>query len=331
MDRLELEEIKYVAELPLRWELLKNKTLLISGGTGLIGSFLENVFRYRNENYGDNIKVVSISRRGGNNDLNVKHVKCNIVDGISYDGKIDYILHLASNSHPKQYAEDPVGTITTNIIGCNNLLKFAYEKKVERFLLASSVEIYGQGSEDAMDESYSGYIDCNSARSGYNEAKRTCEALCQSYISQFGVNCVIARLARVIGFDKKNDTKAMSQFMNKAIMGEDIVLKSKGNQRYSFIYIADAVSAILNILLDGECGNAYNVSGEDEGKTLGEYANFIASLAGKKVVYEIEDNSSVSKATYAILNCSKLEKLGWRPNYSISEGLERIYNISKNV
>ncbi|NCU26931.1 NAD-dependent epimerase/dehydratase family protein, partial [Candidatus Nomurabacteria bacterium] len=81
---------------------------------------------------------------------------------------------------PKQYAEDPIGTILTNIDGCNNLLRLALEKKA-RFLLASSVEIYGQGTEKPMDEHYCGYIDCNQARAGYNEAKRTCEALTQSY------------------------------------------------------------------------------------------------------------------------------------------------------
>lgn len=165
---------------------------------------------------------------------------------------------LASNTHPKQYAEDPIGTIMTNIYGCDNLLKLAVEKKA-RFLLASSVEIYGQGTAIPMNEEYCGYIDCNLARSGYNEAKRTCEALTQSYRSVFGVNAVIARFARVFGADKKHDTKAMSQFMDKAVLGEDIILKSKGQQRYSYCYIADAVSGLLKLLLDGQDGEALSV------------------------------------------------------------------------
>ena len=61
-----------------------------------------------------------------------------------------------------------------------------------------------------MNEEYCGYIDCNLARSGYNEAKRTCEALTQSYRSVFGVNAVIARFARVFGADKKHDTRHFS-------------------------------------------------------------------------------------------------------------------------
>ena len=171
--------------------------------------------------------------------------------------------------------------------------------------------------------------DCNLARSGYNEAKRTCEALTQSYRSVFGVNAVIARFARVFGADKKHDTKAMSQFMDKAVLGEDIILKSKGQQRYSYCYIADAVSGLLKLLLDGQDGEAYNISNDDDGLTLGEYAEYIASLANLKVRYEIENNESVSKATFALLDTHKIKNIGWKPQYSVKDGLKRTYMIKK--
>lgn len=329
MTNLELEDIKRVAELSYDWNKLNGKTVLISGGTGFIGSFICNVIRYRNEKYGANIHIVSLSRHGGMSDNTEKRIAADITLPISYDGPVDYILHLASNTHPAQYAADPVGTITTNIIGCNNLLKLAVEKKSDRFLLASSNEIYGQGTEMLMDETYSGYIDCNTARAGYNEAKRTCEALCQSYKSQYGVDVIIARLTRTVGADHKKDTKAMSQFMENAVNGEDIVLKSRGNQRYSYSYVADTVSGIFKVLFDGVNGEAYNISDDDEGKTLADYAKFIAELAGEKVIFDIEDNASVSKATYALFNTEKIKALGWKPMYTVSEGLKRTYKIYK--
>ena len=329
MTELEFEDIKTIAELPYDWEKLNGKTIMISGGTGFIGTFVSDVIRYRNEKYSSNIHVVSLSRHDGESDDTVQRIAADITQSIRYEGNVDFILHLASNTHPAQYAADPVGTITTNIIGCNNLLKLAVEKKIERFLLASSNEIYGQGTETPMDEKYSGYIDCNAARSGYNESKRTCEALCQSYNSQYGVDVVIARLTRTVGADHKKDTKAMSQFMERAVNGEDIILKSKGNQRYSFCYVADTASGIFKVLLDGESGEAYNVSDDDEGKTLGEYAEFMAELAGKKVIYEIENNASVSKATYALMSTEKIKKIGWKPMYTVSDGLRRAYRIYK--
>lgn len=328
MEDLELQDIINVATLPYSWSKLDNKTIMISGGTGFIGSFITNVFRYRNEKYNSNVRIVSLTRRGGVSDDTVKYLKADITKLISYADTVDFILHLASNTHPKQYGKDPVGTITTNVIGCDNLLKLAAEKKAT-FLLASSVEIYGQGCKEPMNEHYFGYLDCNIARNGYNEAKRTCEALCQSYKQQYGVEVKIARLARVYGADKKLDTKAMSQFMDKAIAGEDIILKSKGNQRFSYCYIADAVSGILKVLLDGENGEAYNISDEDEGLSLGDYAEYIASLANKKVIYKIENDEAASRASYALLDFSKLKSLGWKPLYKVAEGLERTYKIKK--
>lgn len=330
MNSLELEDISCIANLDYNWNKLKNKSLLISGGTGFIGSFLINVIKYRNDNYNDNIKVISLSRRGGENDKNITYLKCDITNPIDYSEHVDYILHLASNTHPKQYGEDPVGTITTNVLGCINLLDLCKRVNADRFLLASSVEIYGDGSIEPMKEDYCGYIDCNNARSGYNESKRVCESLCQSYRQQYGVDIVIARLARVFGADKKEDSKAMAQFINKAVNGEDIILKSKGLQRYSYVYVADAASGILKILLNGVNGETYNISGDDEGKTLGDYAQFIASLANRKVIYNVEDNANVSKSINAILNTEKLKKLNWLSQYQISESLKRTYEILVN-
>lgn len=327
MTKYEIEDIRKVAELPYDWGRIDKSTIMISGGTGFIGTFLSDVFRYRNANCEANIKVISLSRRGGESDNTVTHFKSDITQPLHYEGDIDYIFHLASNTHPKQYAEDPVGTVITNVLGCDNLLKLAVEKGIRRFVLASSVEIYGQGTELPMTEDYCGYIDCNNARSGYNEAKRTCEALCRSYQSQFNVDPVVVRFARVFGADKKTDTKAMSQFMDKAVNCENIVLKSKGSQRYSYVYVADAVSGLLKVLLDGMSGEAYNISDEDEGKTLGDYARLIANLAGKHVILDVEKNNSVSKATYALLDINKAKCIGWKPLYGVEEALARTYMI----
>lgn len=328
MTDLEMNGIALVGELTYNWDKLRGKTILVSGGTGFIGSFLIDVIRYRNSRYNDNIRIVSLSRRGADSDDTVQYLKADITEHIEYDGDADFVVHLASNTHPKQYAEDPVGTIITNIIGCDNLLKIAVAKKA-RFLLASSVEIYGEGAEIPVNEKYSGYIDCNQARAGYNEAKRTCEALCQSYRNQYGVDAVIVRLARIFGADTKQDTKAMSQFMKKALLGEDIVLKSQGNQRFSYCYVADAVSGILKVLLDGLDGEAYNVAGYDEGMNLRGYAQYMANLANRNVIMQIEENQSVSKASYALMDISKITALGWKPLYSVKEGLDVTFQIYK--
>lgn len=325
-------EAERVAALALPWEKLEGKTLLISGGTGLIGRFLLDVVRCRNR-AGSNIRVVSLSRRPRPSEENIVYLEQDVSKPIAYDGAADYVLHLASNTHPKQYGEDPVGTITTNIFGCYHLLEKARACGAQRFLLASSVEIYGDGDGTPMDESYCGAIDCNTARAGYNESKRLSESLCQSYRAQYGINCVTVRLSRCFGYDEKQDSKALAQFLAKAVAGEDIVLKSEGKQRYSYCYVADAAAAILFVLLCGKDGEAYNVADDSEGKTLGDYARLIASFAGRRVIFDIpkmQDNT-VSKANYAELDCTKLKSLGWKPLYTVSEGLRATYQKYKNA
>lgn len=122
----------------------------------------------------------------------------------------------------------------------------------------------------------------------------------------------------------------MAQFFSRATSGENIVLKSLGNQRFSYCYVADAVSGILKVLLDGVTCEAYNVSADYDNKTLGDYAEYIAHLAGKEVIYEIENNDSVSKADYALLNTDKIKRLGWHSLFTVAQGLSRTFEIKRN-
>ena len=347
-----VEDVKRVASLGLPWEDLRGKTILITGGTGLIGSFLIDVLaaadigckvllfgrseekaRTRFAEYWDAglIEFVKWDAAGGIVEpLNTRNKR---KDGES--GSIDYVLHLASNTHPVAYATDPIGTITTNVITLNNLLALAAERNAKRFLFASSNEIYGEnrGDVELFDEKYCGYIDCNTLRAGYSESKRCGEALCQAYIRQKGLDCVIARLTRTYGPTMlPTDTKAISQFFKNALQGEDIVLKSEGKQYYSYQYVADSVSGLLTVLLKGACGEAYNIADESGDITLRDLAALIAAQVGRKVVLDLPDAveaAGFSKATKARLDGNKLRMLGWRPAFGFAQAIRRNLEIIK--
>lgn len=346
-NEIYLEDVEKVSGTILPWEKLQNKSVLLSGATGLLGSFLIDVLMQKNSK-GLNCKVYALGRTqkkaeerfskwwGDEHliflpyDVNKPFVRDDV-------NTVDYVLHLASNTHPMQYATDPIGTITTNIIGLQNMLEFAVTHHAARFAFTSSNEIYGEnrGDVEMFDEAYCGYIDSNTLRAGYPESKRCGEALCQAYKTQKGLDVVIPRFTRSYGPTMLlTDTKAISQFIRKGIAGEDIVLKSAGTQNYSYTYMADAIYGLLTVVLCGENGEAYNIADEASNITLKDLAKIIADHAGKRVVFEIPDAveaAGYSKATKALLDGKKLKKLGWKPFYTIKDGIPRTMDILKSI
>ena len=346
-NMLYIEDIKSIAEMDLPWDRLQGKSILLSGATGLLGSFLVDVLMWKNT-YGLNCTIYALGRTQKKaeerfskwwGDENLVFLSYNVNQPFTRDdiGTVDYVFHLASNTHPIQYATDPIGTITTNIIGLQNMLEFAVKHKSERFVFASSNEIYGEnrGDTDLFEESYCGYINSNTLRAGYPESKRCGEALCQAYKAQMGLNIVIARFTRSYGPTMQmSDTKAISQFIKKGVCGEDIVLKSAGTQNYSYTYVADAVCGLLTLALKGENGEAYNIADESSNITLRDLASIIAEHTGQKVIFEIPDATEAagySKATKALLDGSKLKELGWKPFYSIRDGVIRTIEILRST
>lgn len=346
-NQLYMDDILYTASINLPWEKLQDKNILISGATGQIGSFLVDVLMQKNEN-GLNCNIFALSRNATKAESRFsKWAGSKLLHFISYDinkpliqddlGKIEYVLHLASNTHPVLYSKDPIGTIMTNIVGLQNMLEFSFNHNAERFAFASSNEIYGQnrGDEELFDESYCGYIDSNTLRAGYSESKRCGEALCQAYITQKNLDVVIPRLTRSFGPTLlMSDTKALSQFIKKGLANENIVLKSTGTQYFSYTYVVDAVSGLLYVLLKGSTGEAYNIADVASDIMLKDLAGIVAKFANKEVVFEVPDSceaAGYSTATKARLNGSKLKKLGWEMKYDIEKGLIRTLSILKEL
>lgn len=319
---------------------------LISGAAGLIGSVLIDCLLEMNDTYAADFKVIAVSksREHAADSLGVyfdrpdfRFISCDVNEPIPEVGQIDYIVHAASNTHPLAYSRDPVGTIKTNVIGTNNLLDYAKMHIKKRFVFLSSVEIYGEnkGDTEKFSEKDCGYLDCNQLRSGYPESKRVGESLCRAYENKYGIDVVIPRLCRVYGPSmRQDDTKALAQFIKKAVSDEDIILKSRGEQYYSYIHVIDAVKAIFYILDKGKSGEAYNVSSELSDIKLIDLANKLAEISGTRVIFKKPDESEsrgYSKATKAVLDNAKLKALGWKETYDIEDGLRMTVQILKNL
>lgn len=342
------EDIAYVAGLALPWDRLQDKKILVTGASGLLGSFFIDVVMEQNRTKNLRCRVYALGR---NEEAArerfirywdtpwfcfIPHDINEPVEGV-VDEEFAFILHLASNTHPVAYAQAPIATITTNILGTNHLLRYAAGQHGGRFVFASSNEVYGENRGDAelFGEDYCGYLDCNTLRAGYPESKRCGEALCQAYIREKGVDAVIPRFTRSYGPTMRlSDTKAVSQFIRNGINGQDIVLKSAGNQYYSYTYAADAVAGLFTTMFYGECKNAYNIADQKSDITLKDLACVIAGICGTKVVFQVPDaveQAGYSKATKARLDGTRIKGLGWTMKYDIHGGIERTIRILRSV
>lgn len=330
-------EIEQICQEELPWEELKGSTVLISGATGGVGKCLTDILMFRKRVMGQRFRILALSRRESVarerfadywEEEGFEYLSCDINQKIPECGKAEYVIHGASNTHPLQYARDPVGTITANVFGTRELLEYGAAHGMKRFCFLSSVEIYGEnrGDVESFDESYLGFIDCNTVRAGYPESKRLGEALCNAYGQAYGVEFVIPRLSRIYGpTTLPDDSKAAAQFIKKAAAGEDIVLKSEGTQKYSYTFVTDAAMGILYTLLRGQSGKAYNIADRASDVTLREMAGILARLAGTRVVYELpgeEECRGYSAQKVSMLDASALRALGWLPRVHLHEGLE---------
>lgn len=338
------EDLERIISESLPWDKLREKVLLITGGTGLIGTVFIDALMKWNSRTDNGVTIYSLGRNEQkakerfceylNNDY-FHFVKADINKSLPVDVRADYVIHAASNTHPIAYSNDPVGTIMTNIMGLHNILEYSRLSKTQRVVFLSSVEIYGKAlhETDVFDEKYSGYIDCNTLRAGYPESKRTGEALCQAYIDKYNMDIVIPRLSRIFGPTMQlDDSKAIAQFIMNAVNGKDIVLKSEGNQKFSYCYAADAVAGILTVMLKGKTGVAYNIGQVDEVISLKEIARILSDIAGVSLKMENpndDEKKGFSTAVNAILNTEKVVSLGWKTRKHIVERFKDTIDILK--
>lgn len=330
------KEVNFWAEQKSLLSPLKGKTILLSGAAGMVGKCLIDILMEYNKQADRKIRVTALSRNkerarerfaGYWEQEEFQYLSCDVNEPIPECGRADYVIHAASNTHPVQYSQDAIGTIATNITGTQNLLEYAVSHKTQRFCFLSSVEIYGEnrGDTEKFEENYLGYINCNTLRAGYPESKRLGEALCNAYRQTHGLEFVISRLSRVYGPTMLlTDSKAIAQFVKKAAAREDIILKSEGNQKYSYTYVTDAASAVLYTLLRGEDGGAYNAADELSDITLKDMAAYLAELAGSQVIFQLPEEAErrgYSATTKGMLDASRLKKLGWKPRVHMQEGL----------
>lgn len=324
---------------------LRGSSFLITGASGLIGSYIVDVLMTANTLYNADIQVYALGRSRqrlskrfeGIQTNKLVYIEQDLQTPLTFQCKADYIIHAASNAYPKAFREDPVGTMMSNLLGTYQLLEYARKNSTKRMLFVSTGEVYGQydGQTEAYSEEYCGYLNILQARSCYPSSKRAAETLCCSYLKQYGVDVVIARPCHTYGPNTtSNDNRANVQFIDNACNGKDIVLKSAGDQMRSYCYIADCTAGILTVLTNGASGEAYNIAYSEAQVSIAQFAGIVAEQTGRKVVFEIPDDEALSERTTIsrqVLDSGKLETLGWQGKFTVERGIAHILKVVKSL
>ena len=299
------EDFDKITKRDISWDALRNSSFVITGATGLIGSLIVKYLLYANRTMNFGAKIYAVVRNVEKADKIFAEEKTDALtyvvadltkEKVNCEGDCDYIVHAAAVTASKVMVSDPVGTICTSIDGTEKMLQLAVEKKAKAFIYISSMEIYGQptvGGKTA--EKDLGYVDIENVRSCYPEGKRMCECLCTAYAAQYGVNVISARLAQTFGAGiLPTENRVFAQFARSVMRGENIVLHTTGESEGNYVYTADAIAAIMTLLVKGKAGEAYNIANEDSHITIRNMAELVArEIAGEKiqVVIDIPEDS----------------------------------------
>jgi len=336
------EDLEYINSVEfLDWKKLDNKTLFVTGATGLIGYYLTNALLYRNLKFNSNIKIIALVRNTDKaRSMFKEQIKVNssicFVNGDveqlpEIDGDIDYIVHGASPTDSSFFVERPVETIKIAVQGTINVLELAKKKRSQGLVYLSSMEVYGAPHiECLISETQGTTLDTMSVRSCYPEAKRICESLCASYASEYGVPANVIRLAQTFGPGVHlDDNRVFAEFARCAIQNNDIVLQTLGTSKRCYLYNADAITAILAVLLSNRTGEAFNAANHKTYCSIVEMANIVAKEIGKNgidvcVTTDGKHEQKFSPPHLLKLDSSKIEKLGWKATRNLKEMYERM-------
>lgn len=319
------------AKQELPWERLRNKSILVLGSTGLIGGAVIDLLMSRvplNFHVYAGFRNYEWAKKRFAKYLHSPFFHLQEVDvtlPIKDNKVFHYMIDAASGAHPKAYAVNPVGVIRANVMGVDNLLSYGKEHGMEKFVYVSSGEVYGEGDGRVFTEDYSGFVDCATVRACYPSSKRAAETLCVSYVSQYKLDISIARPSHVYGpYFTPQDSRAYAQFLRNVIQGENITLKSTGDQFRSWCYAVDCAIALLYILFKGKSGAAYNVADESSNVSIREFADIIAGIGNRKVVLSLPDQTEQKGFTVvrkAVFDTSRLKGLGWNCTGTLRENL----------
>ena len=301
----------------------KKMNIVLTGGSGFIGSHLSNELLKSSENKLIVIDNLLTGNLDNIQDLldheNATFIQHDVQDHIEIDEKVDYVFHLASAASPVAYTENPVNTLKAGSLGTINTLGLARKHGAEYFL-ASTSEVYGDPLITPQNEEYWGNVNPNGERSMYDEAKRFAEAATATYARSYDIKTKIIRIFNTYGPNMQlNDGRVVTNLIVQALNDEDLTIYGDGSQTRSFSYVSDTVSGIIAMMKSNHY-EVFNIGNPYE-MTIKELAKTILKLTNSKseIIYKPLPNDDPQQRRPDISKAK--DKLNWEPKVDLETGL----------
>ncbi len=307
-------------------------TVLITGGAGFIGSHLCELF------LSEGHRVLCVDNLLTGNKRNIElllknerflFIQHDVSKHIEISERVDFLLHFASPASPADYHMYPIQTLKVGSLGTHNALGLAKAKKAV-FLLASTSEVYGDPLVHPQREDYWGNVNPIGPRGVYDEAKRFAEAMVLAYHRSHGMNVKIIRIFNTYGPRmRKNDGRAIPNFISQALAGDPITVFGDGSQTRSFCYVDDLVRGI-RALLFSNATEPVNIGNPNE-MTVLELAKLIIELTGSKSKIEFRDLPQDDPKIRQPDITRARKVLGWEPKVDVRTGLRKTIEYFKTL
>jgi len=299
--------------------------ILVTGGAGFIGSNFVHYVLNRHED-DEVITLDALTYAGSKDNLNgvLGNPRHEFVEGDIRDrdlvtdlvSDVNAVVNFAAESHVDRSIEGAKPFVTTNVQGTQTLLDAAKEADIERFLQISTDEVYGQILDGKFSED-----DPLNPRNPYAATKAGADLLAQSFQTTHDLPTLITRTCNNFG-PRQHPEKLIPKFIQNAAAGESLPVYGDGSNVREWIYVEDNCRALDLVLREGAVGEIYNIGSHAEKTNLKVTEAITDKVGADDDLIEFVDDRAGHDQRYA-LETEKIEALGWKPEYTFEEGLER--------